>query len=176
MKKIPNNIVYSKQHKVKNLKGNKGINVNRYTCGLLAEKSTNLTYEQIESARRAIVRVGKTKSKKKGQQKNAKSSKIIKKKSRKKKKNLWIKSNFWSPQTKKPLQVRMGKGKGATDKWVFPARKSRVLFEMSRQQNKLGEIRSLLKLSTIKLPIKTRFIFDKHLLRREAFCNYLIKK
>ena len=61
----------------------------------------------------------------------------------------------------------MGKGKGLVDKWVYPARKSRILFEMSRHQFKLKNIRTLFKISSVKLPVKTKLIFQRYRMRRE---------
>jgi ribosomal protein L16/L10AE len=61
----------------------------------------------------------------------------------------------------------MGKGKGLVDKWVYSARKSRIIFEMSRQQFKLPNIRTLFRISSIKLPVKTKLIFQRYRMRRE---------
>lgn len=61
----------------------------------------------------------------------------------------------------------MGKGKGLVDKWVYAARKSRIIFEMSRQQFKVPNIRTLFRISSIKLPVKTKLIFQRYRMRRE---------
>ena len=60
------------------------------------------------------------------------------------------------PITKKPAETRMGKGKGAVDKWVAVVKRGRVLCEI----NGLDEAaaRDLLRLVSYKLPIKTKFI------------------
>jgi ribosomal protein L16/L10AE len=133
MKKFPNNIVYSRPHKIKTMKGTKGINLSRYTAGLRMKASAYLSYEQLEACRRVVSRLIKPKEiKNKKNQKIAqstqkKSLRNVRRNKAKRKKILLIRSNLCLPLTKKPLQVRMGKGKGAVDKWVFSARQC-VLF------------------------------------------------
>ncbi len=60
------------------------------------------------------------------------------------------------PVSKKPLETRMGKGKGATDHWVAVVRPGRVLFEVSGVSRE--EAQEALRLAAAKLPVKTRFV------------------
>ncbi|MEB2321734.1 MAG: 50S ribosomal protein L16 [Sorangiineae bacterium] len=60
------------------------------------------------------------------------------------------------PITKKPLEVRMGSGKGAVEGWVAVIKPGRVLFEISGVPEKLA--REAFKLAAAKLPIETRFL------------------
>lgn len=180
MKKFPNKVIYKKPHKIKNRKGSKGINLSRYTTGLKTLSSCYFSYEQLEASRRIISRLTKPKEIK--NKKNLKVMQSVRKASsknkrskskRKKKKPLLIRSNLCLPLTKKPLQVRMGKGKGSVDTWVYNASRSRILFEISRQQFKLSKIKTLFTKSSVKLPVKTKLLFQRNKCRREFyFKNY----
>ena len=75
--------------------------------GLQTLERTYLTANQIEAARVAITRHMKRRGK------------------------VWIRVFPYKPYTKKPLEVRMGKGKGAVEGWVAPVLPGRVLFEVS---------------------------------------------
>ena len=59
--------------------------------------------------------------------------------------------------TKKPLEVRMGKGKGSVDHYVAVVKKEMILFEIQGIQNE-AKAREALRLGAHKLPIKTRFV------------------
>lgn len=59
-------------------------------------------------------------------------------------------------KTKKPLEVRMGSGKGAPDSWVAVVKKNRVIFEIAGVNESVA--REALRLAGYKLPIKTRVI------------------
>ena len=59
-------------------------------------------------------------------------------------------------KTKKPLEVRMGSGKGAPDGWVAVVQAGRVLFEVGEVSEEIA--REALRLASHKLPIKTRFV------------------
>jgi ribosomal protein L16/L10AE len=178
MKQFPNNIIYKKSHKIQNFKGNKAVNLALFTSGLKLKKdSCYLSYAQFEASRRVIVRLLRPK-----EIKNKKNLKLIhsarkrKVKSRSKtikKRFLFLRTNFCLPLTKKPLQVRMGKGKGNPYTWVYAARRSRVIFEMSRQRYNLRLIHKLFHYSALKLPRKVKFIFDKRFTRRET--NFSVK-
>ncbi len=69
---------------------------------------------------------------------------------------VWIKLFPDKVLTKKPAEVRMGKGKGAPDSWVAVVRPGRVMFEIRHLDMDLA--REALKLACYKLPIKTRII------------------
>jgi ribosomal protein L16/L10AE len=175
MKQIPKPSKFSRPHKIKNMKGSKGIDLNRYTVGLKILKSSYLTYQQLESSRRSVMRLmNQKRSKNKKNQKTGQAAQKnlllnYRRRKAKRKKILFIRSNLCLPITKKPLQVRMGKGKGAIDKWVSCTRKSRVIFEMSRQQFKLSRIRRLFSISSFKIPSKTKLIYYPETFRRETY-------
>jgi len=59
------------------------------------------------------------------------------------------------PITKKPLETRMGKGKGAPDQWVCVVRPGRIMFEMEGVNE--TDAKRAFQLAGAKLPIKTRF-------------------
>jgi large subunit ribosomal protein L16 len=63
------------------------------------------------------------------------------------------------PVTKKPTEVRMGKGKGSVDGWVSRIKKGRILFRISKVPE--DKARFALKLGSYKLPITTRFVRSK---------------
>jgi hypothetical protein len=100
MKKFPNNIVYNRTHKIKTMKGSKGINLSRYNIGLRLKESSYISYEQLESSRRAISRLMKPKEtrNKKNQKMTQSAQKNIvrtfKKRKNKRKKILLIRSNI----------------------------------------------------------------------------------
>ena len=70
--------------------------------------------------------------------------------------NVWIKIFPDKVLTKKPAEVRMGKGKGSPDSWVAVIKPGRVLFEISHEDAELSK--DALKLAMYKLPVKTRII------------------
>jgi large subunit ribosomal protein L16 len=76
--------------------------------------------------------------------------------SMKRKGRLWVRIFPDKPISKKPLEVRMGKGKGATEHWVAVVRPGRMLFEMDGIPEALA--REALRLAAFKLPIRTRFV------------------
>ncbi len=69
---------------------------------------------------------------------------------------LWIRVFPDKPITKKPLETRMGKGKGAPEGWVCVVKPARVLFEMEGVDEKTA--REAFKLAADKIGIKTRFV------------------
>jgi large subunit ribosomal protein L16 len=69
---------------------------------------------------------------------------------------LWIRIFPDKPITKKPLEVRMGSGKGAVEGWVAVVKPGRVLFEISGVPEKLA--REAFTLASAKLPIHTKFL------------------
>jgi large subunit ribosomal protein L16 len=69
---------------------------------------------------------------------------------------MWIRIFPDKPITKKPAEVRMGKGKGAPEAWVAVIKPGRILYEMEGVPMELA--REALRLAAHKLPIKTRFV------------------
>jgi large subunit ribosomal protein L16 len=69
---------------------------------------------------------------------------------------VWIKIFPHLAITKKPLEVRMGSGKGAPDGWVAVVSPGRILFEIGGVDEETA--REALRLASHKLPVKTRFI------------------
>ena len=69
---------------------------------------------------------------------------------------MWIRIFPDKPFTKKPAEVRMGKGKGAPEAWVAVIRPGRILYEMEGISEELA--REALRLAAHKLPLKTRFV------------------
>jgi len=100
--------------------------------GIKALESTWMTSRQIEAARVAATRY----MKREGQ--------------------LWIKIFPDKPITKKPLEVRMGKGKGNVEYWAAVVRPGKVLFEVDGVP--LEVAKEALRLAAQKLPVKTKFI------------------
>jgi large subunit ribosomal protein L16 len=100
--------------------------------GLKAMEPERVTARQIEAARRALTRHMKRSGR------------------------VWIRVFPDVPVSKKPLEVRMGSGKGAPEYWVVRVKPGRVLFEIDGIPITLA--REALALAAAKLPIKTRFI------------------
>jgi large subunit ribosomal protein L16 len=69
---------------------------------------------------------------------------------------LWVRSFPWKPVTKKPTEVRMGKGKGDPEFWVDVIRPGRIIYEIEGISESIA--REAMRLAAHKLPIKTRFI------------------
>ena len=72
---------------------------------------------------------------------------------------IWIKIFPDKPITKKPLEVRMGKGKGAVEYWAAVVKPGRILFEVGGVS--LDVAKEALRLAAQKLPVKTRFIIAR---------------
>ena len=100
--------------------------------GLKAMDSTWITGRQIEAARQAIVRY----MKREGQ--------------------IWIRIFPDKPITKKPAEVRMGKGKGNPEGYVAPVTPGRIMFEIEGVPFEVAK--EALRLGAQKLPIETKFI------------------
>jgi large subunit ribosomal protein L16 len=100
--------------------------------GLQATKAIRLTSRQIEAGRMAIQRATKRQGK------------------------LWIRIFPDKPVTKKPLEVRMGSGKGSVEDWVAVIKPGRVLFEIQGIPEALA--REAFHLASTKLPVTTRFL------------------
>jgi large subunit ribosomal protein L16 len=100
--------------------------------GLKALEPERVTARQIEAARRAMTRHMKRSGR------------------------VWIRIFPDVPVSKKPIEVRMGKGKGTPEMWVCRIKPGRVLFEIDGVSVQVA--REALDLAAAKLPIKTRFI------------------
>ena len=129
----PKRTKFRKMHKGRNRglaqSGNK---VSFGEFGLKATGRGRMTSRQIEAARRAMTR-------------------HIKRGGR-----TWIRVFPDKPITKKPLEVRQGKGKGSVDHWVCLIQPGRVLYEIEGVPEELA--REAFKLAAAKLPFKTTFV------------------
>jgi large subunit ribosomal protein L16 len=76
--------------------------------------------------------------------------------SMKRKGKLWIRIFPDKPITKKPLEVRMGKGKGAVEQWVAVVKPGTMLFEIDGVTD--AAARQAMRLASAKLPIPTKFV------------------
>lgn len=113
-------------------KAYKGSRVSFGDYGLKALEPHWITSRQIEACRVALTRKMKRDGK------------------------VWIRIFPDKPVSKKPLETRMGKGKGAPEFWVAVIKPGRVLFEVSGVNRQLAE--EALKLCSYKLPIKTKVV------------------
>lgn len=69
---------------------------------------------------------------------------------------LWLRSFPWKPVTKKPTEVRMGKGKGDPEFWVDVIRPGRIIYELEGVAEDVAK--EAMRLASHKLPMKTRLI------------------
>ncbi len=69
---------------------------------------------------------------------------------------IWIRIFPDKPITKKPTEVRMGKGKGSPEAWVAVVKPGRILFEMEGVEEQMA--REAMRLAAHKLPLRTRFV------------------
>ena len=129
----PKRTKFSKQNKSRNRGlatiGNK-VSFGEY--GLKAVGRGRITARQIEAARRALTRKVKRGTK------------------------VWIRIFPDKPITKKPLEVRQGKGKGSVEYWVAQIQPGKMLYEMEGVPEELA--REAFQLAAAKLPIKTTFV------------------
>lgn len=109
-----------------------GTALNFGSVGLKAMEPDRITARQIEAARRAISRH----MKRQGQ--------------------LWIRVFPDNPVTKKPLEVRMGSGKGGVELWTARVKPGRILFELDGVSQEIAK--EALVLAAAKLPIKTKVV------------------
>lgn len=116
------------------IKGNaqRGASIAFGSFGLKAMEPKWITDRQIEAARVALTRHMKREG------------------------NVWIRIFPDKPITRKPLEVRMGKGKGAPDHWAAVVRPGLILFEADGVPVQVA--REALELAAQKLPIRTRFV------------------
>ena len=111
-------------------KGGSDLNFGHY--GLKATEPERVTARQIEAARRAMTRHMKRQGR------------------------VWIRIFPDTPVTAKPIEVRMGKGKGSVDRWVARVAPGRILFEIDGVSEEIA--REALRLGAAKLPIKTKVV------------------
>ena len=109
-----------------------GNNLNFGSFGLKALTPARITSRQIEAARIAVTR----KMKREGQ--------------------VWIRVFPDKPVTKKPAEVRMGKGKGAPEYWVAVVKPGTIMFEAGGVTTELAK--EALRLAAQKLPVRTKFV------------------
>ncbi len=129
----PKRTKFRKQHKGRNRglaqSGNK---VSFGEFGLKATARGRITARQIESARRAMTRHVKRGGK------------------------IWIRIFPDTPITKKPIEVRMGKGKGNVEYWVAKIQPGKVMYEIEGVSEDIA--RQAFKLAAAKLPVQTAFV------------------
>ena len=132
----PKRTKFRKAHKGK-MKGNakRGSDLAFGSFGIKALEEKWVTARQIEAARIAVTRF----MKREGQ--------------------VWIRIFPDKPITKKPAEVRMGKGKGAPEYWVAPVKPGRVIFEAEGVPMEVAK--EALRLAAQKLPLQTKFIVKR---------------
>ena len=131
----PRKVKHRKQMKMaRHLKGTetRGTKVNFGDYGLMAVEAGWITNRQIEAARIAMTRFLKRGGK------------------------VWIRIFPDKPLTKKPAEVRMGKGKGAPELWVAVVRTGRIMYEVKGVEE--ASAKEALRLAASKLPLKTKFV------------------
>jgi large subunit ribosomal protein L16 len=129
----PKRTKYRKQHKGRihgKAKGGTALNFGSY--GLKATQPGRVTARQIEAARRAMTRHVKRGGK------------------------IWIRVFPDKPITKKPLEVRQGKGKGNVEYWVAQIQPGRLLYEMAGVSEEVA--REAFRRAAAKLPVQTVFV------------------
>ena len=130
----PKRVKHRKQHRPRPLKGlatgHTEVHVGDY--GLKATTPGWITARQIEAARVAMTRAIKRGGK--------------------------VRITIFPdrPITRKPLETRMGSGKGAPDHWVAPVKPGRIMFELSGVSEDLA--REAMRRASHKLPVKTKFV------------------
>ncbi|MBD1372356.1 50S ribosomal protein L16 [Hazenella sp. IB182357] len=137
---IPKRVKYRRQHRPKltgRAKGGTEVAFGEY--GLQATEPAWITNRQIEAARIAMTRYIKRGGK------------------------VWIKIFPDRPITQKPLEVRMGSGKGSPEKWIAVVKPGKIMFELAGVPEDVA--REAMRLAAMKLPIKTKFV------KREAGGN-----
>ena len=129
----PKRTKFRKQHKGRNRGlAQRGSKISFGEFGIKATTRAPITARQIEAARRAINRYIKRGGK------------------------VWIRLFPDKPITKKPLEVRQGKGKGNVEYWVALVQPGRVLFEIEGVTEEVA--REAFRLAAAKLPVQTQFV------------------
>ncbi len=130
---LPKKTKYRKAHKGRIHGAAKSANTVDYgSYGLKAMAPDRITARQIEAARRALTRHVKRQGK------------------------IWIRVFPDVPVSKKPLEVRMGSGKGSPEFWVARVKPGRIMFEIEGVPEELA--REAFALAAAKLPIATKFV------------------
>ena len=130
---LPKRVKYRRVHRGRMTgKATRGNKVVYGDYGLQALEPVWITSNQIEAARVAMTRYCKRFGK------------------------VWIKIFPDKPVTKKPLETRMGKGKGAPEFWVAVVKPGRVMFELGGVPEETA--REALRLADMKLPVKCKFV------------------
>lgn len=130
---MPKRTKYRKVQKGRNRgKAGRGNSLAYGTIGIKAVEHGRIDSRQIEAARVAMTRKVKRTGK------------------------VWIMVFPDKPLTAKPLETRMGKGKGAVDKWVMNIKPGKICFEMAGVEESLA--REALELAQHKLPFKTKIV------------------
>ena len=129
----PKRTKFRKQHKGR-IKGEAkgGYSLNFGSYGIKAQEPARITARQIEAARRAITRHMKRAGR------------------------VWIRVFPDTPVSKKPTEVRMGKGKGSVEYWAAKVKPGRIMFEIDGVPDDIAL--EALRLGAAKLPVKTRFV------------------
>jgi ribosomal protein L16, bacterial/organelle len=129
----PKKTKHRKAHKGR-IKGNaqRGATIAFGSFGLKAMEPKWITNRQIEAARQAMTRHMKREG------------------------NVWIRIFPDKPITRKPLEVRMGKGKGSLEFWAAVVRPGLIMFELDGVPQQVAK--EALELAAQKLPIKTKFV------------------
>ena len=133
---MPKRVKYRRPHKVSyegKAKGNTELSFGSF--GLQATEGAWITNRQIEAARICLARYTKRQGK------------------------IWIRIFPHLSMSKKPLEVRMGAGKGAPDHWVAVVKNGTILFEMAEIPEE--QAREALRLASQKLPIKCKIVTRK---------------
>jgi large subunit ribosomal protein L16 len=129
----PKRTKYRKRFKGRNEGLSKrGAELNFGAYGMKATDNARVSARQIEAARRAITR-------------------HLKRAGR-----VWIRVFPDVPVSKKPAEVRMGKGKGSVEFWVVPVKAGRIMFEIDGVPAALAE--EAIRRGGAKLPVRTRFV------------------
>lgn len=130
---MPKKVKYRKLQKGRlRGKATRGVNLDFGDYALQSLQTGFITTRQIEAARIAMTRCIKRGGK------------------------VWTRIFPDKPITKKPAEVRMGKGKGSVEDWVAPVRAGRILFEMEGIDVELAK--KALTLAAHKLPLKTKIV------------------
>lgn len=130
---MPKRTKYRRPHRISYEGKSKGGNLVSFgEFGLQAQEGAWITSRQIEAARIAMNRHMKRGGK------------------------VWIRIFPHLAKTKKPLEVRMGSGKGAPEEWVAVVKQGRVMFEVAGVEESVA--REALRLASHKLPIKCKII------------------
>ena len=133
---MPKKTKFKKQHKGRIHGVTKGgTELSFGSFGLKAMSPERVTARQIEAARRAITRHMKRQGK------------------------LWIRIFPDVPVTKKPAEVRMGKGKGAVEYWICRVKPGRIMFELDGVKPEMAT--ECMRLAAAKLPVRTKIVERK---------------